>query len=76
VSRAAVESGTGPAEMVSVVQLFPDRQRIFSYELISRIALASKDPRLRNVLGTIPAHVTLIPIDFDRDGLGTVQGLN
>jgi len=32
----------------------------------------AKRSRLRKVLGEIPAHVTLVPIDFDREGLGAV----
>ena len=32
----------------------------------------SKRARLRKLFGTVPAHVTLVPIDFDREELGTV----
>ncbi len=32
----------------------------------------AKRSRLRKVLGGVPAHVTLVPIDFDREELGSV----
>jgi methyltransferase (TIGR00027 family) len=33
--------------------------------------IESKRARLRKVFGSVPAHVTLVPIDFDREDLGT-----
>jgi len=32
----------------------------------------AKQSRLRKVFGEVPAHVTLVPIDFDREELGSV----
>lgn len=36
----------------------------------------AKEKRLRNALGTIPANVKLVPVDFDRDDLGSILAAN
>jgi methyltransferase (TIGR00027 family) len=43
-----------------------------AWELDQPDNIGPKGMRLRKVFGAIPAHVTLLPIDFDREDLGAV----
>ena len=42
------------------------------WELDQRENVKAKEKRLRKVFGAIPASVKLVPVDFDRDDLGSV----
>jgi methyltransferase (TIGR00027 family) len=50
----------------------PALARVPVWEVDQPENIASKRSRLRQVLGTIPDHVTLAPIDFDREELSAV----
>ena len=41
------------------------------WELDQRSTIEAKRERLRKIFGKVPDHLTLVPLDFDRDGLHT-----
>jgi len=42
------------------------------WEVDQRAIIAPKQARLQAIFGQVPGHVTLVPIDFDREALGAV----
>jgi methyltransferase (TIGR00027 family) len=76
----AVEAVTGPAEAVvnlgagfdTLAYRAPALAGVPVWEVDLPENMEVKEARLRKVLGRIPDHVTLVPIDFDREDLGCV----
>jgi len=50
----------------------PSMANVPVFELDQPGMIASKRSRLMKILGEVPAHVTLVPIDFDSEDPGTV----
>lgn len=54
------------------VYRLPDLATLRVWEVDQPENIASKRARLRKLFGTVPAHVTLVPIDFDQADLSAV----
>ena len=50
----------------------PALSRVPAWEVDQPANIKAKQKRLKKVLGDIPKNVTLVPIDFDHEGLGDV----
>lgn len=54
----------------------PDLSDLPIWEIDQRENIKAKEKRLRKALGSIPANIKLVAVDFDRDGLGPVLTSN
>ena len=71
--EAIVNLGTG---FDTRVYRMPSAATIPVWELDQPDNIAQKRNRLARVLGQIPAHIRLLPVDFDRDDVGSVLSEN
>ena len=54
------------------VYRFPEVAQTPVWEVDQPENIIPKQARLQKIYGTVPAHVTLVPIDFDKDSLADI----